>query len=63
MTLRTLRNANAPTLKDLARIAGVSPITASRALHRPELVPRPHGCAWRRPWSNRATCPTPWRAG
>ena len=38
MTLRTLRNANAPTLKDLARIAGVSPITASRALHRPELV-------------------------
>ena len=27
MTLRTLRNANAPTLKDLARIAGVSPIT------------------------------------
>lgn len=31
MTLRTLRNANAPTLKDLARIAGVSPITASRA--------------------------------
>ena len=38
MTLRTLRNATAPTLKDLARIAGVSPITASRALHRPELV-------------------------
>src|SRR5260370_15292477 len=38
MTLRTLRNATAPTLKDLARIAGVSPITASRALHPPELV-------------------------
>lgn len=28
----------APTLKDLARLAGVSPMTASRALHRPDLV-------------------------
>jgi len=32
------RNKSAPTLKDLARLAGVSPITASRALHKPELV-------------------------
>lgn len=32
------RASSAPTLKDLARLAGVSPITASRALHRPDLV-------------------------
>ena len=38
MSNRNSRNASAPTLKDLARLAGVSPITASRALHRPELV-------------------------
>lgn len=38
MSHRMPRNAAAPTLKDLARLAGVSPITASRALHRPELV-------------------------
>jgi LacI family gluconate utilization system Gnt-I transcriptional repressor len=35
--VRTSLNT-APTLKDLARLAGVSPMTASRALHRPELV-------------------------
>lgn len=38
MSNRISRSASAPTLKDLARLAGVSPITASRALHRPELV-------------------------
>lgn len=32
------RTGAAPTLKDLARLAGVSPMTASRALHRPDLV-------------------------
>lgn len=37
-TRSSSRGAVAPTLKDLARLAGVSPITASRALHRPELV-------------------------
>ena len=38
MSDRSSRSSSAPTLKDLARLAGVSPITASRALHRPELV-------------------------
>jgi len=38
MSNRSPRSSAAPTLKDLARLAGVSPITASRALHRPELV-------------------------
>ncbi len=38
MANRSSRGSSAPTLKDLARLAGVSPITASRALHRPELV-------------------------
>jgi LacI family gluconate utilization system Gnt-I transcriptional repressor len=38
MSNRPSRSSAAPTLKDLARLAGVSPITASRALHRPELV-------------------------
>ena len=38
MSNRPTRPSAAPTLKDLARLAGVSPITASRALHRPELV-------------------------
>lgn len=38
MSNRSSRSSSAPTLKDLARLAGVSPITASRALHRPELV-------------------------
>ncbi|WP_367065942.1 LacI family DNA-binding transcriptional regulator [Oryzisolibacter sp. LB2S] len=38
MSNRPSRTSSAPTLKDLARLAGVSPITASRALHRPELV-------------------------
>lgn len=38
MPNRASRTASPPTLKDLARLAGVSPITASRALHRPELV-------------------------
>lgn len=38
MPNRATRSSSAPTLKDLARLAGVSPITASRALHRPELV-------------------------
>jgi LacI family gluconate utilization system Gnt-I transcriptional repressor len=38
MTQRAPRSFSAPTLKDLARLAGVSPITASRALHPPELV-------------------------
>lgn len=38
MPNRSYRTSPAPTLKDLARLAGVSPITASRALHRPELV-------------------------
>lgn len=38
MSRRSPGGATAPTLKDLARLAGVSPITASRALHRPELV-------------------------
>lgn len=30
--------AGAPTLIDVAKVAGVSPITVSRALHRPEVV-------------------------
>ena len=38
MSDRAARTSSVPTLKDLARLAGVSPITASRALHRPELV-------------------------
>jgi LacI family gluconate utilization system Gnt-I transcriptional repressor len=38
MSDRFSRTSSPPTLKDLARLAGVSPITASRALHRPELV-------------------------
>ncbi len=38
MSNRSSRASSPPTLKDLARLAGVSPITASRALHRPELV-------------------------
>ena len=38
MSQRSSRPSTAPTLKDLARLAGVSPITASRALQRPELV-------------------------
>jgi len=38
MANRSAHGSPAPTLKDLARLAGVSPITASRALHRPELV-------------------------
>lgn len=38
MSQRSSRPSSAPTLKDLARLAGVSPITASRALQRPELV-------------------------
>jgi len=38
MSSRDIRNKSAPTLKDLAKLAGVSPITASRALHKPELV-------------------------
>ncbi|WP_159912584.1 LacI family DNA-binding transcriptional regulator [Pantoea sp. 18069] len=38
MSHRPSRPSSAPTLKDLARLAGVSPITASRALQRPELV-------------------------
>ena len=32
------QRSSPPTLKDLARLAVVSPITASRALHRPEMV-------------------------
>ncbi|WP_277374134.1 LacI family DNA-binding transcriptional regulator [Pseudomonas sp. AA-38] len=32
------RSARAPTLVDVAKVAGVSPITVSRALGRPELV-------------------------
>ncbi|MFJ4291049.1 LacI family DNA-binding transcriptional regulator [Cupriavidus sp. NPDC089707] len=36
--MATRRSSVAPTLKDLARLAGVSPMTASRALHRPDLV-------------------------
>ncbi|CAM3860819.1 LacI family transcriptional regulator, gluconate utilization system Gnt-I transcriptional repressor [Ectopseudomonas alcaliphila] len=33
-----IRSSAAPTLIDVARVAGVSPITVSRALGRPEVV-------------------------
>ena len=36
--LATTVNSAAPTLIDVARVAGVSPITVSRALNRPEIV-------------------------
>ena len=36
--LATAANPAAPTLIDVARVAGVSPITVSRALNRPEIV-------------------------
>ena len=36
--LSTAVNSAAPTLIDVARVAGVSPITVSRALNRPEIV-------------------------
>ena len=38
MPSRKTNLTTSATLKDLARLAGVSPITASRALHKPELV-------------------------
>ena len=37
-TLTAAVNPGAPTLIDVARVAGVSPITVSRALNRPEIV-------------------------
>nr|WP_314871934.1 LacI family DNA-binding transcriptional regulator [uncultured Pseudomonas sp.] len=35
---QAVKKAASPTLVDVAKVAGVSPITVSRALHRPEVV-------------------------
>lgn len=38
VTVRAATRPDSATLKDVARVAGVSPITVSRALNRPEIV-------------------------